>query len=533
MAAQQLIQPQIYVGTQYAGYKYFVYDVGTTTKQTIWTDSTQGTTQSNPATVDANGFINIFVNGNFKVVLAAAEVAGAPSGTVWTQDECLQDPDGISIAAQTSVTVATGDLVLIEDISNSNAKGQTTAGDIANLAATDLVNDTSPQLGADLDANAFDIQFDDATGIRDDSDNEQLIFQKTASAVNHIEITNAATAGTPKISAAGDDANIDLELAPKGTGEISVTGGSIKLADAEGLKDSNGNEQLVLQETASAVNEFEITNAATGNNPQLAVTGDDTNIGLDLLVKGNAAYTLKGTADTAAELRLNEDTDNGTNYLGFKAPAAVTTSTTWTLPDGDGTADQIIKTNGSGTLAWTDAGSGAWKFLGSVTASASSALDFEDGVSSIVFDGTYALYKFVIVGLYPSVDANINIRVKSGGAFVSASEYYTQMSGQTTSAAFSHNGQTTNDVIPASRSSTDGSSGAGLSGIVYVGDPTQTGYKKIWLNTQHEQNANLGEMSVGGGYWRGGTGDLQGIRFLPSTGTLTAGTIYMYGSAKS
>src|SRR5210317_2254807 len=57
---------------------------------------------------------------------------------------------------------------------------------------TEVVQDTSPELGGDLDTNSFDIKFDDAKGIRDDSDNEQLIFQKTPSAVNYLEITNQA-----------------------------------------------------------------------------------------------------------------------------------------------------------------------------------------------------------------------------------------------------------------------------------------------------------------------------------------------------
>lgn len=89
-----------------------------------------------------------------------------------------------------------------------------------------VVEDTSPQLGADLDANTFDIQFDDATGIRDDSDNEQLIFQKTASAVNYIEITNAATTTAPKITAAGSDVNVDLLLHGQATGNVKVADGT-------------------------------------------------------------------------------------------------------------------------------------------------------------------------------------------------------------------------------------------------------------------------------------------------------------------
>lgn len=71
-----------------------------------------------------------------------------------------------------------------------------------------IIEDTTPQLGGNLDANGSNIDFDDATGIRDDSGNEQLIFQKTATAVNYLEVTNAATGNSPKISAAGSDTDV-------------------------------------------------------------------------------------------------------------------------------------------------------------------------------------------------------------------------------------------------------------------------------------------------------------------------------------
>ena len=44
---------------------------------------------------------------------------------------------------------------------------------------------------------------------------------------------------------------------------------------------------------------------------------------------------------------------NGSNYIAFQAPAAVTTTTTLTLPDGDGSNKQVLRTDGSGTLAWS------------------------------------------------------------------------------------------------------------------------------------------------------------------------------------
>jgi hypothetical protein len=60
-----------------------------------------------------------------------------------------------------------------------------------------------------------------------------------------------------------------------------------------GMLDVNGQaigdgtlELLKFSETASAVNEFTITNNTTGNNPILSATGDDTNIGIDITTKG-------------------------------------------------------------------------------------------------------------------------------------------------------------------------------------------------------------------------------------------------------
>lgn len=58
----------------------------------------------------------------------------------------------------------------------------------------------------------------------------------------------------------------------------------------------------------------------------------------------------------AKELRFQDTT--GGEYMGFKAPGTVTSSTTLTLPDGPGTTGQVLVTNGSNTLSWADAAGG-------------------------------------------------------------------------------------------------------------------------------------------------------------------------------
>ena len=69
----------------------------------------------------------------------------------------------------------------------------------------------------------------------------------------------------------------------------------------------------------------------------------DGNNAIDTLSVGNDA-SVGGT------IKLNEGTNNGTNFIALKAPNSTTSSTTFRLPDGDGSAGQFLKTDGSGNL---------------------------------------------------------------------------------------------------------------------------------------------------------------------------------------
>ena len=69
------------------------------------------------------------------------------------------------------------------------------------------------------------------------------------------------------------------------------------------ILDTNGNELFKLTATGSAVNEFTIANAASGNAPRLSATGE-TNVDLDLLAKGTGHVTVRGTSTDGA-IQLN------------------------------------------------------------------------------------------------------------------------------------------------------------------------------------------------------------------------------------
>ncbi len=88
----------------------------------------------------------------------------------------------------------------------------------------DLVEDTTPQLGGDLDANGNNIAIDNGNSINDENGNEQIKFATTGSAVNELTATNAATGNAPEVSSTGGDTNIDLNLTPKGIGRATFNG---------------------------------------------------------------------------------------------------------------------------------------------------------------------------------------------------------------------------------------------------------------------------------------------------------------------
>lgn len=107
-------------------------------------------------------------------------------------------------------------------------------------------------------------KFADLGFLADANGSEILIFDSSTSAVNELTIGNAATGSGPVITASGSDANISIEVAPKGTGQVTVvsstaeeTGAIVRLLhrsvspaadDIVGTltfsgKDSGGNDQ--------------------------------------------------------------------------------------------------------------------------------------------------------------------------------------------------------------------------------------------------------------------------------------------------
>jgi hypothetical protein len=63
-----------------------------------------------------------------------------------------------------------------------------------------------------------------SSGINDENGNELLKVTATAAAVNEVTLANAATGNAPTLTASGDDADVSLNLVPKGAGTIQAGG---------------------------------------------------------------------------------------------------------------------------------------------------------------------------------------------------------------------------------------------------------------------------------------------------------------------
>jgi len=70
------------------------------------------------------------------------------------------------------------------------------------------------------------------------------------------------------------------------------------------ILDTNGNQLALLTATSSAVNEVTLANAATGNNPILSATGDDSNIGISFVTKGTGVIKAEDAGGTVSAVKI-------------------------------------------------------------------------------------------------------------------------------------------------------------------------------------------------------------------------------------
>ena len=146
-----------------------------------------------------------------------------------------------------------------------------------------------------------------------------------------------------------DIGNTDTTISRSAAGIIAVEGVAVptisstdtlsnktltapKFADLGFIADANGNEMVIFDTVASAVNEVTLANAATGNSPTLSATGSDSNININLVPKGTGIVKgelkrfmvrlLSSTTDTATGTTIGGDYRISNRAITVKAVGA-------------------------------------------------------------------------------------------------------------------------------------------------------------------------------------------------------------------
>ena len=137
-----------------------------------------------------------------------------------------------------------------------------------------------------------------------------------------------------------------------------------------------------------------------------------------------AGSTMTGdlVMDNQADIRFEEATANGNNYIALQAPAAISSNVTLTLPAADGTNGQTLTTNGSGTLSWASGGAdkmplAGGTFTGNITLNAQQDIRFADADSSnwVAFQAPATVSSNVTWTL-PAADGTSGQRLQTDGS---------------------------------------------------------------------------------------------------------------------
>jgi len=248
------------------------------------------------------------------------------------------------------------------------------------------------------------------------------VLTPTATTAGKIEFLEGTNNGTNKVTLIGPASSADVTVTlPAATDTLVGKATTDTLTNktltapkiGTSILDTNGNELFLLTATGSAVNELTYANAATGNKPSFTATGGDTNIGVSIQPKGSGTVTIDALTFPAADGSANQilttngsgvlsfvDNSGGTSWVAVKTANytasagegvfANTTSSAWTLTLPAGTlGDEISFIDYAGTFdsnALTIAANGSEKINGST---ADLTVSVERAANTLVYtDGT-------------------------------------------------------------------------------------------------------------------------------------------------
>lgn len=231
-----------------------------------------------------------------------------------------------------------------------------TASAVNFIQATGAATGAAPSLAVGgSDANVWFNYYTKGSGVHQflTGGGVQFSVGHVASSVNYWNITGAATGGLNTLTTQGSDTNIGAYLATKGSGSWRFATG--------------GGDQVRITDTASAVNRLELTGSATGNAVTISTGGSDTNISFSHATKGTGVHSFL-TNGSVEQFRVAH-VASAVNYL--QAQGAATGASPILFATGsDPNVNLIYSLKGAGAHAFYTNSTTAPQFFVAHTASA-------------------------------------------------------------------------------------------------------------------------------------------------------------------
>jgi hypothetical protein len=506
-------------------------------------------------------------------------IAGGLSGLEYSQDHAklyfCGDTSGLgyqlnlrtTISLKTDTTQGVLDLLIPDGAGISN-----------------IVEDTTPQLGGALDVNGKEItgaidlhstgdiiqELGDAAGT-----NKVIIKDSGAVEVAAIDSDgNITTSGTVDgRDVATDGTKLDgVETSADVTDETNVkaaldgatiTAATVATGDKVLLQDVDDTDNLKTA-TAQAIADLKVINVVDDATPQLG--GDlDCNgaqiqwsqgadvasaTALAVLTDGNyfdvtgttTITSINTTGGAGTQIKLHFDgaltlTHHATNLI-LPGGANITTAAgdeAEFLEYGAGTYRCTNYMKADGTAVVAAAGGGTWTLISSQVASASSSIDFTTGI-----DSTYDAYVVIASNITPaSSGPAMNMRISTDGGSTwkaGAADYewvYTNLDANDSAVTVRNSAGSSSIELMGGTSGLGNGANDSASATIHIYDPSdgadqmKVNYKGTW-----ETGLPILYTLTGSGMYQAATA-VDGFRFLMSTGNIASGRFTLYGIAHS
>lgn len=235
------------------------------------------------------------------------------------------------------------------------------------------------------------------------------------------------------------------------------------------------------------------------------------------------ASTIEGRS--YSEVRTDLGLVIGTNVLAYDANLQ-SFVTAFTLPTSDGTADQVLKTDGAGNIGFaTPGGGGGLVPISKTTAANDAAID-------IALTGGYSAYELRIKGLLPVTDGTtlyLRTSTDGGSSFDSgAGNYgYNYVKASTTSVV-SAGANSATEIQMANQ--VGNVTGEEVCMVIRIEVSDGTNQTQITTRGQYDTQFN-NQTTLWGSGQRSDTTAVDAIRILMSSGNISVGEFHLYGIA--